>query len=329
MMIPSLVLVLQGVSHAAGGGPPSTMHAAGPAAASIARLSTVLIAAAVVVFVIVMALLVWPMLRRTEGAADGPRMIDKRRWEFRWIVVGGAIVPMLILAGVFALSLAGMRAEEKPASPYRIDVIGRQWWWEIRYPNEGVVTANEIHIPTGRPVRIHLESADVIHSFWVPQLQGKTDAITGQVNETWIQADAPGTYRGECAEFCGMQHAHMAFVVVAETPNAYDAWLAAQAQPAISPADPAASAGQQVFMTRSCAFCHSIRGTGAAAHVGPDLTHIASRGTLASATIDNSPDNLARWIEHPDKLKPGTKMPPVSLDPPSLRALVAYLETLR
>ena len=278
MTMPSLALVLQRVSPATGGGPPSTMHPAGPAAASIAQLSTVLIAAAVIVFVIVMALLVWPFARRADRTADLPRAIDTRRWEFRWIVVGGAIVPMVILAGVFALSLAGMRAEEKPASPYRIDVIGRQWWWEIRYPNEGVVTANEIHIPTGRPVRIHLESADVIHSFWVPQLQGKTDAITGQVNETWIQADAPGLYRGECAEFCGLQHAHMAFVVVAE---------------------------------------------------GPDLTHVASRGTLASATIDNSPDNLARWIEHPDKVKPGTKMPPVPLDAPSLHALVTYLETLR
>ena len=329
MTMPSLALVLQGVSPATGGGPPSTMHPAGPAAASIAQLSTVLIAAAVIVFVIVMALLVWPFARRADRTADLPRAIDTRRWEFRWIVVGGAIVPMVILAGVFALSLAGMRAEEKPASPYRIDVIGRQWWWEIRYPNEGVVTANEIHIPTGRPVRIHLESADVIHSFWVPQLQGKTDAITGQVNETWIQADAPGLYRGECAEFCGLQHAHMAFVVVAEAPNVYDAWLAAQAQPSAAPIDSVALAGQQVFMTKSCAFCHSIRGTGAAAHVGPDLTHVASRGTLASATIDNSLDNLARWIEHPDKVKPGTKMPPVPLDAPSLHALVTYLETLR
>ena len=304
------------------------MNAAGPAATSIAHLSTILVVSSSVVFAIVMGLLIWPFVRRPDLSDDAPRVLDKRRWEFRWIVVGGALAPMVILAGVFALSLIGMRDEQQPASPYQVDVIAHQWWWEIRYPNESVVTANEVHIPVGRPVRIHLASSDVIHSFWVPRLQGKTDAITGQVNETWLQANSEGVYRGECAEFCGIQHAHMAFVVVAQSPADYSAWLAEQRAPSAAPADTLAMAGATVFMTKSCAFCHTIRGTTAGAHVGPDLTHVASRRTLASATLDNSAENLAAWIEHPDRVKPGTRMPPVPLDGRSLHALVAYLETL-
>ena len=328
MSIPLLPL-LQSLSRRASGGAPSTMTTGGPAAASIARLSVVLMIVAAVVFVIVMGLLLWPMLRGNDVAEDEPRLIDERRWEFRWIVLGGAVVPMVILTIVFVVSLVVMRGEEQPSTPYDVEVIGHQWWWEVRYPTDGFVTANEIHIPVGRPVRIHLTSTDVIHSFWVPQLQGKTDAITGQVNETWLQADQPGTYRGECAEFCGMQHAHMSFVVVAESPADYTAWVAGQRAPAVVMTDSSALVGQQVFLTQSCGYCHSVRGTPAGSHVGPDLTHLASRRTLAAGTLDNSRGNLAAWIENPDRLKPGTKMPPVPLDGPSLQALVAYLETLR
>ena len=329
MMSMPMFLLLQALSRHAGGGAPSTLHPGGPAAASVARLSIVLIVVATIVFVIVMGLLLWPLLRRNDRLDEGPRLIDERKWEFRWIVLGGAVVPMVILASVFVFSLVVMRAEEQPSTPYDVEVIGHQWWWEVRYPTDGFTTANEIHIPVGRPVRIRLMSADVIHSFWVPQLQGKTDAITGQVNETWLQADSAGTYRGECAEFCGMQHAHMAFVVVADSPADYAAWIAGQRAPAIVTTDSSALAGQKVFLTQSCGFCHSVRGTPAGARVGPDLTHLASRRTIAAGTLDNNRGNLAAWIENPDRLKPGTKMPPVPLDGPSLQALVAYLETLR
>ena len=328
MPIPTLLL-LQSLSRRAGGGAPSTLNPAGPAAASIARLSVGLTVVAVIVFVVVMALLIWPMVRRPDDIDDVPRIIDEHRWEFRWIVVGGAIVPMAILAAVFVVSLVVMRGDEQPSTPYDVEVIGHQWWWEVRYPTDGFVTANEIHIPVGRPVRVRLTSSDVIHSFWVPQLQGKTDAITGQVNETWLRADKVGTYRGECAEFCGMQHAHMAFVVVADSPADYAAWVAGQQAPAIVATDSSVLAGQKVFLTQSCGYCHTVRGIPAGARVGPELTHLASRRTLAAGTLDNTRGNLAAWIENPDRLKPGTKMPAVPLDGPSLQALVAYLETLR
>lgn len=288
-----------------------------------------MIIAAGIVFMVVMVLLIWPLIRGGDTNEDAPRVIDERRWEFRWIVVGGAIVPMLILTGVFAFSLGIMRTSEVPSSPYEIEVVGHQWWWEAGYPANGFVTANEIHIPVGRPVRIHLRSDDVIHSFWVPQLQGKTDAITGQVNETWLQASRPGVYRGECAEFCGLQHAHMSFVVIAESQGDYEAWIATQMRAAAVPTDSSALIGQKVFLSQSCSYCHAVRGTPAGAHVGPDLTHVASRRTLAAGTLDNTRGNLAAWIENPDRLKPGTKMPPVPLDGATLQALVAYLETLR
>jgi cytochrome c oxidase subunit 2 len=324
-----MFLALQALTRAAGGGPPSTFDAAGPGAESIARLGTGLIIAAVIVFVVVVVLLVLPVLRRADGEfTPAPESDDSPR-DLRWIVLGGGLVPMLILAGVFAFSLAAMREQRQPATPYQVDVIGHQWWWEVRYPNEGVTTANEIHIPAGRPVRIHLMSADVIHSFWVPQLQGKTDAITGQVNETWLQADHPGVYRGECAEFCGMQHAKMAFVVVADSPADYAVWLANQQRTAVVPTDSSALIGQKVFLSQSCSYCHTVRGTSAGSSVGPDLTHLASRRTIAAGTLDLNRGNLAAWILNPDRLKPGTKMPPVPLDGATLGALVAYLETLR
>lgn len=325
------MIVMQALTHMGGGAPPNTLHAMGAGANATARLGVGLIVAAAIVFVVVLLLLVLPILRpeRSEGPVPGHSVLDERRWEFRWIVLGGIAAPMLILAGVFAFSMATMNAERQPATTYDVDVIGHQWWWEVRYPGAQVTTANEIHIPVGRPVRIRVSTGDVIHSFWVPQLQGKTDAITGQVNETWLEADHPGTYRGECAEFCGMQHAHMAFVVVAQSPADFASWVSNEQQLSVVPTDSSALIGEQVFLTQSCAYCHTVRGTTAAAHVGPELTHLASRHTLAAGTLDFNRGNLAAWIENPDRLKPGTKMPPVPLDGVRLGALVAYLETLR
>lgn len=329
MMSHSISGLLQSLTRQASGGPPSTLEPAGPAAESIARLGVGMIVAAAFVFAVVMILLVWPLVRTPAASDETPHIVDERRLEFRWIMMGGAVIPMLILAGIFAFSLGVMRTESQPSSPYEVEVVGHQWWWEVRYPSDSVTTANEIHIPVGRAVRIHVSSTDVIHSFWVPQLQGKTDAITGQVNETWLQADRAGVYRGECAEFCGVQHAHMSFVVVADAPAEYDAWMANQKRSAAAPADSSALSGQKVFLTQSCSYCHAVRGTSAGARIGPDLTHLGTRRTLASGTMDNTAVNLAAWIENPDRLKPGTKMPSVTLDRASMRALVAYLETLR
>jgi cytochrome c oxidase subunit 2 len=319
-------MMLQSLTRGRGGGAPNTLDAAGPAALSIARLATGLVIAAAIVFLVVLVLLVWPVLRSGETNRD---LLDDRHMETRWILMGGVVVPVLLFAGILAISYAAMRSNTQPSSAYQVDVIGHQWWWEVRYPTAGFTTANEIHIPVGVPVRVHVSTGDVIHSFWVPQLQGKTDAITGRVNETWLQADHPGVYRGECAEFCGHEHAHMAFVVIANTPGEYAAWLANEQRLAVVPTDSSALMGQQTFLTQSCSYCHTIRGTGAGARVGPDLTHLASRHTLASGTIDFTRGNLAAWIENPDRIKPGTTMPPVQLDGATLGALVAYLESLR
>ena len=319
-------MMLQALTPGKGGGAPNTLDAAGPAARSMARLGTGLIIAAAIVFVVVLVLLVWPVIRGDDMERTVP---EDRRMESQWIVLGGVVVPLVIFAGILAFSYGAMAGNSQPSSAYLVEVIGHQWWWEVRYPKQGITTANEIHIPVGVPVRVHVSTGDVIHSFWVPQLQGKTDAITGRVNETWLQADHPGVYRGECAEFCGHEHAHMAFVVVADAPGVYAAWVANEQRLAVVPTDSSALIGQKLFLTESCSYCHTIRGTGAGAHVGPDLTHLASRLTLASGTIDFNRGNLAAWIENPDRIKPGTKMPPVQLDGAALGAIIAYLESLR
>jgi cytochrome c oxidase subunit 2 len=211
--------------------------------------------------------------------------------------------------------------------------VGRQWWWEIRYPeaipSNRVITANEIHIPVGVPVRVMLSATDVIHSFWVPQLGGKRDLIPGHDAETWLRADSAGTYRGQCAEFCGHQHAKMALVVVAEPRAEFDEWLARQRQAADSQLTPEQTAGRDVFMRSTCALCHGIRGTDAGGTVGPDLTHLASRGSIASGTLPNTREHLANWIRDPQGIKPGVKMPATPLTDAELQALVSYLGSLR
>ena len=190
-----------------------------------------------------------------------------------------------------------------------------------------MVTANEIHIPAGQPVLVRLESNDVIHSFWVPALAGKTDTIPGRINLTWLQADRPGTYRGQCTEFCGMQHAHMAFAVVADPPAVFARWRAAQALPAVMPVGEAA-VGQHVFMGH-CAGCHAVGGSAAHGRKGPDLTHLMSRTMIAAGLLDNNVNTLSGWISDPQALKPGARMPPTWLSGPQLHAVVAYLGTLR
>ncbi|MDQ3660243.1 MAG: cytochrome c oxidase subunit II [Actinomycetota bacterium] len=308
-------------------GSPSTLDSRGPGAARIEGLWWLMLWISVVVMAIVLGFLVLAVVkgRRGDAVAD-----HRARWGEPFIVVAGVIIPAVILTAVFALSLRDMSALARPDEPtsMTVEVVGHNWWWEARYNGGEIVTANEIHIPAGQRVRVELTTDDVIHSFWVPQLQAKTDMIPGRVNHTWLEADRPGRYRGQCAEFCGLQHAKMAFFVVAQTPDDFDAWLEDQSEPAQPPVDAGARAGQEVFLNSTCAGCHAIDGTSAATDVGPDLTHLASRDTIAGGVLDNNRDNLEQFITDPQGLKPGVSMPPTELSSEELQALVDYLEQL-
>ncbi|MES2123373.1 MAG: cytochrome c oxidase subunit II [Gemmatimonadota bacterium] len=310
---------------------PSVWDAASPHAHRLASLGAGLTIAGTVVFLVVLGILATALWRRRTASGDlsGPAPAAN---EHRWVIGGGLILPVLVLTGVFIatlVSLRGLGADDDGAPPPDIIVIGHQWWWEIRYPVAGVVTANELHLPVGSPVRVELQSADVIHSLWVPNLEGKTDLIPGQRNHMTLAADTAGVYRAQCAEFCGLQHAHMALTVIAEDSSVYARWVQHAKQPAPPPADPAATRGQAAFFAHSCAFCHTIRGTSAGGRAGPDLTHLGGRRTLAAGTLTNTTGNLAGWISNPDRLKPGSKMPPIAVDAASLQAIIHYLESLK
>jgi cytochrome c oxidase subunit 2 len=252
-------------------------------------------------------------------------------------VVTGAVGLTTAILFVFLVAsfLTGRAVSPANVSPnaLMIEVTGYQWWWRVRYvdsnPSNVVVTANEIHIPVGQPVLITLRSGDVIHSFWVPNLMGKKDAIPGKDSSVLLQADRPGFYRGQCAEFCGAQHAHMGLDVIAESPQQFSAWINAQRSPAAQPSTDSQKRGQQVFLTSPCIMCHTIQGTSANAVVGPNLTHVASRSTIAAATLDNNRGNLSGWVVDSQSIKPGNHMPPNSLNPDDLQALLDYLQSLK
>ena len=307
---------------------PSTLDARGPAAANIAELWWILFGLGTAVFVAVTGLLLYIIFARRRRLHDDE--IDLRPVNGRpWILWGGVIVPIVILLAMTFFNLRSLIALASPAAaPLTVEVIGHRWWWEVRYPDEGIVTANEIRIPVGQQVLVNLTSVDVIHSFWVPQLGGKMDLNPGEINSTWIQADERGVYRGICAEFCGIQHARMLFLVVVESEEEFNAWLARESQPAPEPTDEFVHRGQQVFLGSSCVYCHTVRGTNASGTLGPDLTHLAGRLSLAAGILENNRGNLAGWIVDPQHLKPGNLMPPTSLDGEDLQALLAYLETL-
>jgi cytochrome c oxidase subunit II len=305
---------------------PSTLEPHGPGAERAAALWWVMFAISAAVVVAVAALIVIGVRNRARrGDRD-----ETPRWATRMIVGGGVIFPIVVLAALWVLTLRDVAVLDQPPSEptVRIEVVGKRWWWDVRYPDHGVVTANEIHVPVGETVDLALRSADIIHSFWVPELMPKTDMIPGRDNRMWLRADRPGIYRGQCAEFCGLQHARMAFLVIAEPRSEFDAWLEEQAADAPEPTDAEARAGLQAFLSSPCVGCHTIRGTEASGTLGPDLTHVASRDTLAAATIPNTPENLLGWIENSQDVKPGNLMPPMELPPEQLRAIVAYLETL-
>jgi cytochrome c oxidase subunit 2 len=288
---------------------------------------------AVVVFVVVLAALLWGAFRRRAPAED-PTSERTERSLTR--TVGAAVgITVVILFIFLVLDISVGRATTASPGPGALPIrlTGHQWWWEVQYPdsipNNWVTAANEIHVPVGRPVVIELRSTDVIHSFWPPNLSPKRDLIPGYVNSLWFQADSAGVYRAQCAEYCGYQHAKMAMIVVAESRDSFAQWLVQQRDTAHTPADSLSLRGQEVFLGSSCVMCHAIAGTPAGSRVGPDLTHLASRQTIAAGTLPNTRGNLAGWIVDPQRIKPGARMPANQLSPADLNALLAYLGTLR
>lgn len=352
---------LHGLLQAAAVAPQSALEPAGPGAGEIAWLWNLMLALGSAITIAVIALLLYSLLRRrrpdelppeadrppdprgeyanVETGGRGREDAGRPRSEqlgARWMVGGGIVFPGVVLTVLFIFSLDALGSTApRPGdrSDLTVRVAGRQWWWRVTYLDSAsspiVTSANEIHIPVGRRVRVLLEADDVIHSFWVPGLQGKTDMIPGRTNVTWLEADGPGIWRGQCAEFCGTQHAKMALVVVAESAEDFARWLERERAPASEPADSALRAGRDAFLASGCVLCHAVRGTPARAAVGPDLTHVASRRTLAAGELPNTTGNLYGWLANPQALKPGSHMPAVEMTPSELHAIARYIGSLR
>jgi cytochrome c oxidase subunit II len=315
----------------------SALDAAGAASARIERIWWLMFWVTTLVFLVTMALTAIAVVRRRERE-PGPPIVDTETTDAVMTpVVAAAVAATTVILFVFLVASVwaskGLTTVDATAPAVSIELTGHQWWWEAQYedPTPALIarTANEIHIPVGQPVVMKVTSRDVIHSLWIPNLQGKRDLIPGYTTAIWLRADRPGVYRGQCAEFCGLQHAHMSLIVVAEANDQYQRWLAAQRQEAATPATPAEQHGRDVFLTATCTQCHTIRGTIAGATLGPDLTHVASRGTLAAATVPNTIGHLAGWIADPQRIKPGNRMPPNSIRGDDLQALLSYLESLK
>ena len=320
------------------GGIQSALNPAGPNAGSLATLWWLMFWVCSAVYVLVMIVLVIAIRKGTRQRDLNPVLnissaTDTRR---RNVVLSGLTITVAILF-LFLLSSfrvgRSLTTDLKNKNGLSIEVTGRQWWWEVRYNDVDAsnifTTANEIHIPVGVPVLFTLHGGDVIHSFWVPNLAGKKDLIPGKISTQWLQADKPGVYRGQCAEYCGLQHARMAFWIVADTPEQFIAWRQNQTQTSMQPATDSQRRGQQVFLSSSCVMCHAINGTTAGANFGPNLTHVGSRNTIAAATLSNTREHLSRWIVDSQQFKPGNKMPQNNLGQVDLDALVDYLQSLK
>ena len=316
--------------------PLSYLSGFGIKAYPVTALTWGLLIISISVVVIISTLVLWGVLARRLPLEQtiGDVAVERRGSGLGWLGLGVGISAVLLLISVVWTMAVLAKVSTPPAGskPLTMEVTGQQWWWKARYlnpdPSKILITADEFHIPVGRPVRIKLIGADVIHSFWVPALTGKTETIPGQTNVTWLEADKPGLYRGQCTEYCGKQHAHMAFFIVAQPPAAFEKWLQDQLKPAPDPASPALAHDQHVFV-QHCGECHTVRGSMAGGSVAPDLTHLMSRTTLAAGTLPNTPGALAGWIADPQAQKPGTKMPDLYLSGPELTAVTTYLETLK
>jgi len=303
----------------------SVLHPAGADAEVVKQFAWVLFGAGALIFTAVLVLLALSLRRH-----------DRPLRPVLWIAGGGVALPVLLLTALLGWSTwrSAQLVPQGSGKAMTISVTGKMWWWEVHYrdPASGreIATANEIRIPVGRTVYLGLNAADVIHSLWVPALAGKRDMIPGRVTGLTLRADKPGVYRGQCAEYCGTQHAHMALHVVALAPAEFDAWLAHQARPASVPAAELPARGRAVFLEQRCQACHTIRGVAESSRLGPDLTHVGSRLQIGAGLLRNHRGALAGWIADPQALKPGVFMPAASgLDGESLRALAAYLEHLQ
>jgi cytochrome c oxidase subunit 2 len=326
-----LRLVVVGLPAALATGCNSDQAITNPATGPAREINTLwwaMFVGAMLVFGVVVGLLVLAFVRRRRP--EGPSHED--RGPYMVIVGGGLAAPIVLLAILFGFVIHVMPATSAPPGQTKltVDVIGHQWFWEVRYHGTPAVTANEIHIPAGTPVDVRVTTADVIHSFWVPRLNRKIDMIPGRMNRIELDAPDPGVYRGQCSEFCGVGHAQMAFDVIVQPPSQFQSWLRNEEGPAAQPPGGQAALGGRAFMTAGCQDCHAIRGTAASGRVGPDLTHVGSRRTLAALTIPNTPRSLFDWITNPQRIKPGARMPGFASLPASERhALVTYLEGLR
>jgi cytochrome c oxidase subunit 2 len=297
-------------------------------------LSLFVLAVTAVIFVVVGSLLVYSVVKFRGQAADAgrepPQVYGSTQIELAWTVIPVLIVAVLFLAT--ARVIHAIQDAPKPAAALDVTVVGHQFWWEFRYPKLGIVTANELHIPASDPAHptptfLKLLSADTDHSFWIPKLGGKTDLIPNHVNEIWLDPPHPGVYLGQCAQYCGTQHAKMLLRVSVDRPSDFRDWVSAQQQAAVQ--NPRVSTGKHVFETTACINCHAVKGTAANGRFGPDLSHLMSRNTLASGAAGNTPANLRLWIQNPDAIKPGSLMPAMKLNDADLDAVTAYLETLR
>jgi cytochrome c oxidase subunit II len=312
--------------------PMDYLHADGLMAKRILPLTQALLIVSAVVVVIITALVLIAILRRGRGGGVPDTPIEETGGR-GWISIGVGLSTIVLVGLVVWTSMTMARIANPPDKPaLSIDVRGHQWWWEFVYQNDDpskiFTTANEIHIPVGKPVRFTLNGEDVIHTFWVPSLGGKIQLIPGQTNITWLQADRPGVYRGQCSQFCGQQHAHMIFSVFADAPDAFEAWREDQLRAAPQPVSDEMRLGEQRFIGR-CGVCHTVRGTPANGHVGPDLTHLMSRTTIAGGELPNNPGFLSGWVANPQGLKPGSLMPDPELSGPDLASIRSFLVTLK
>jgi cytochrome c oxidase subunit 2 len=309
----------------------SALDAQGQSALLLKNLIIVIVAVCTVVWLLVMAMLIWGLMRRRDRPVSDENRTHRR---MRHAVIAAVAATVIIITGLTVASFYTTRGLGPfPDVDVTIRVRAQQWWWQFIYedrnPAQAFQTANEIHIPVGKNVRVLLESTDVIHSFWVPSLAGKQDLIPGRENVLTFRADRPGYYRGQCAEFCGLQHSHMAFVVIAEDEQSYERWAATQRAAGIEPRAPEVLAGKAAFLGRQCSACHTIRGTEASGLSGPDLTHIGSRRTIGAGLLENNRGSLAAWIADPQTLKPGNNMPLVPLSAEELQQISAYMESLK
>jgi cytochrome c oxidase subunit II len=297
-----------------------------PQAQAIVSLFGQYLAVAAVIFAVVAALVVYAIVRYRErpGGSEPPQSHGSRAAEITWTAI-----PLLIVLGLFVLTVRTMAFVDAPQEPVRAPdfvITGHQWWWLAQYPG-GAATANEIHIPAGRRLLARMEAADVIHDFWAPQLGRKIDAIPGREGYVWLEADEPGVYQGTCSEFCGMQHAGMHFQVIAESEAQFNAWLVRQAAPPAAPEGVAAEGGR-LYLEHKCGDCHAVSPSDTRSLIGPPLTHVASRMRLGG-DLPNTPENMALWVNEPQSVKPGNRMPDQHLSAPEVQALTAYMESLR